>query len=237
MGWSLARGQTTSFTRGTGSTVDSAVGAFAAAISSAGHGGNGGGAGGGARALASSVRAGQSLGAVLRGVASAGLDNTLRTIGLGHLVGETPAVVLSALAGYICGNGGLLDDGIARNAMVEVLATIFDISSSEYEEFRDGWNAQVDQDSFCDLMTLFIAESIFQRFISELGNCIETNAVSVAEAEAKEKDVYEFIRAMVTFELGEIDPLHFDWQGPPGGQLIRRNVNAALRQLQITRQL
>jgi hypothetical protein len=140
--------------------------------------------------------------------------------------------VLPGIADYICGNNGLLDDAIARSAAVEVLAEIFDDSDDTYSDLRERWESQLDANRVVDLISVFLSQAIYQRFLVELGHKFETNAVSAADAERKEQGVFEFIREMVMFELGEIDPLSFDWQGIEGERLIQRNLSAALGQLE-----
>jgi len=176
------------------------------------------------------VRSGQALGGFLAGVASVGLDETLRSAGLEYLIGRTPNEVLAGISDHICGDGGLLDDAVARSAVIEVLAEIFDETEDSYDQLRDRWDSQLDEDTIIELMVLFLAQSIFQRFLADLGDRIESNAVSAMRAAECEQEALEFIKRMIEFELGEIDPLTFDWQGPPGEQLIRRNLEAALAQ-------
>ncbi len=227
--WTRAKRLTTSFVRGTGATAASAVGGFVSAVGNGGDGISGGSAG---HQSSSSVKAGQALGAFLGNVATVGLDQALRSSGLEHLIGAVPYEVLSGVVDYICGNGGPLDDAIARSAVIEVLAEIFDDSDEKYTYLRDNWDSQVDENHILDLMSLFLSQAIFQRFIMDLGDRFETNAISATEAEQKEQEAFEFIREMVEFELGEIDPLNFDWQGPDGERLIQRNLAAALDQLE-----
>lgn len=229
--WSTAKTRVTKFAKGTGSSVGAAVGAFAAAVGGSGGNGSSGRGGTGGR-FASSVRAGQALGSFLGSVASSGLDQTLRSIGLESLIGAAPYDVLSGIADDVCGSNGLLDDVIARSASVEVLAEIFDDSDDTYSDLRERWESQLDENRVVDLISLFLSQAIYQRFLVELGHKFETNAVSAAEAERKEQGVFEFIREMVIFELGEIDPLSFDWQGLEGERLIQRNLSAALGQME-----
>lgn len=232
--WVKAKVRFARFAGGTGSSVKSAVSAFASAIGEAGYGSRGGvgTAGGRGGRLFSSVKAGQALGSFLSGVASEGLDQTLRSFGLGHLVGKEPHDILSEIVDYICGNGGTLDEAIARSAVVEVLAEIFSEDDDSYADLRDRWDAEFDADRIVELLSLFLAQAIFQRILSDLGDLFEKSAISASEAERKEKAVLDFIKEMVAFELGEIDSLDFDWQGSDGEELIRRNVDAALGQLQ-----
>jgi hypothetical protein len=230
--WSGAKRRATSFVRGTGVSAGSVVGRL---VSATGGPGTSRRAVGGRRARggwASSIRSGQTLGFFLSSVASSGLDQTLRSIGLGHLIGQTPNVILPGIADHICGNGGLLDDAISRSAVVEVLAAIFDESDDTYAELRDRWDSQLDESRIVELMSLFLSQAIYQRFLVELAEKFEANALSTTEAEQRENEIFEFIKEMVKFEMGEIDPLRFDWKGPEGEEMIRRNLAAAIDQLE-----
>jgi len=221
--WTPAKANVTSFTKGTGKSVAEAVGGFVSAI--------GGPRAASRRPLSSSIGVGQGLGAFLSAVAARGVDEALRSEGLGDLVGRTPGEVLSGIVDHIAGPGALLDDAIARNAVIEVLSEIFDESQDSYADLADGWREQLGVESIVALMSLFIAHSIFQLFLSYLGDRIESNALSAAEAARQEQRVLEFVREWVSFQLGEVDPLSFDWRGPDGRELVQRALEVALAQL------
>ncbi len=229
--WSNAKRQVTSFTRGSGATASSAIGAFVAATQEAKKGG-GGRARGKTNRLSSAVSPGQALGSFLSGIATHGLDETLRSHGLEHLIGASSPNVISGIIDNICEQDGVLDDAIARAATVEVLAEIFDESDDAYSNLREQWDSDLDKNRVVELITLFLSQAIFQRFLADLGDKIESNAMSAAHAEQCEQEALEFIKEMVKFEIGEIDPLKFNWKGAAGERLIQRNLVAALSQLE-----
>jgi len=232
--WSKAKSQVTSFAKGSGASVGSAVGKFVTAIKtqSTPGGSIAGGGGGGTShrnsSFSSVISAGQALGSFLSGVGSVGLDETLRKQGLENFVGKHPDQVLSAIADSLCNSNGTLDDTLARSAVIEVLSEIFNDDDDTYADLRDRWNERLNEATLQQLMAVFLSQSIFQRFLSELGDRIETNAISVYEAEKKEREVLDFIKAFVKFDLGEIDLSTFDWNGPEGNALLERNLSAAL---------
>lgn len=225
--WTRAKRQVTSFTRDTGASAGSAVGAFAGAVASRGHQRQARGVG-----WSPSVRSGQALGGLLSNIASEGLDQALGSRGLAHLVGASSTEVLSAIVDYVAGDGSLIDDIVARSATVEVLAAVFGDSDDSYAELRDRWETELDAESVIQLIALFLSQVVFQRFLVEMGERIETNAVSLADVEQKEQEVLDFIQAMVTLELGMVDPISFAWEGPEGQELLARNLAAALAQLE-----
>lgn len=178
------------------------------------------------------MKTGQRLGAFLAGVAGRGLDTTLDFFLLGDLVGATANEVLVELVDYLSGNGATLDESVARNALSEVLAELFTDLDDGYEELREKWDEQLDPGQITTLMSVFFSQCIFQKFSSDLGDRIESNAVSASEVARIEQEVLSYIREMVRFELGEIDPMDFDPQGQEGEELIGRNLSAALAQLE-----
>lgn len=233
--WTTAKREVTSFSKGSGSNVRSVVNNFVSAIKSQGiksdaNAGNGGG--GSSRKSTSSfltaISAGQSLGSFLSGVGTKGLDETLRKEGLGELIGKHPDQVLSAIADKLCSNNGTLDDALARSAMVEVLAEIFNDEEETYEDLRNRWDEQIDESALQNLMSLFLSQSIYQRFLLELGDRIESNAISVYQAEKKEKEILDFIKAMVKFDIANIDIKTFDWKSSEGQTIIEQNLATAL---------
>lgn len=234
--WASAKRRVTSFTRDTGSSVGSAVSGFASAFSSQGGGyrkeSARGTSGGGTRGKVAVVRAGQALGSFISEVGSVGLDETLRRHGLENVIGQQPAQVLNAIADHLCADGGPLDDAVSRSAVVEVLAEIFDDNEDSYADLRDRWDETLDAAALQDLMSMFLIQSIFQRFLSEFADRIESNVMSGEAAERKEKEVFDFIKEMVKFELEDIDVSSFDWRGKEGKELIERNINTALSLLE-----
>lgn len=227
--WTAAKRHTTSLSRGTGSSVKSAVGNFVAALSEGGgaHGGAGRQSPARTGMFSPSVSIGQSLGGFLSGVGSVGLDETLRSSGLANLIGKSPGLVLSGIVDYLCGEGGVLDKDVARSALIEIFSEIFEDVDETYVELKQKWEEEIDKKRIQDLISLFLSQSIFQRFLSELGDRIESNAISVSRAEQLEKEILGFIKEMINFELGEIDPFNFNWQGKEGKELIQRNLEAA----------
>lgn len=194
--WTRAKRRVTNFTTGTGSSARSAIGGFVSAIGGR-NAVSAGGAGGGRRGrLSSSVRVGQGLGGFLSQVVSEGLDQTLRLLGLGHLVGATFHDALSGIVDHICGDSGPLDDSIARDAVVEVLAEILDESDDTYVDLRE-WGNQLNEAAVIELMSLFLSHSIFLCFLADLGDRIESNATSARHAEQREQEILRFIKDMV----------------------------------------
>jgi len=226
--WSDAKRRTTSFIRETGSSARSALESFALAVR---YDEIKSGARGGGGRLSTSVKAGQGLGSFFGDVISGGLDQALRSAGLGNLIGASPSTVLSALVDYICGDGSLLNDVVARSAAVEVLAEIFDENDETYDDLRERWDIHLDKDLITKLLSLFLAQSIFQIFLIELGSKFEGNNLSAKEAAQKEKEIYELLKEIIKFDLGKIDPLKFNWKGRQGQLLIKRNLDLAISQL------
>jgi hypothetical protein len=235
--WTPAKRRASQFAAGAGSSAASVVSGYATALRDSGVVADGtskfsGSTLGGGR-LRAAVKAGQGLGAFLSEVASKGLDGALHERGFDHLIGRTGEEVLAALADHIAGNGGPLNDAIARAATVEVLAEIFDEENPDYDTLRNAWEETLKGDGFREMLLLFLSKSIFEMLLADMADRFEANGDSASEILSKEREIEQFILHMIDFELGEIDPFHFDWAGFEGKQLIERNFAAALEQLEI----
>ena len=182
--------------------------------------------------FSAAVQGGQLLGAFLGGVARQGLDQALRSMGLGELVGMTPYGALCALADRLGGSGATLDEAVARGAVVAVLGELMGDLEGEYDDVKAGLEGTLDRGALVDLLALFLCQVIHQRFLLDLGDRIDARAVSALEAARAEEEALDFIAAMVHFDLGAMDPLALDWEGAEGARLVERNLAAALALLE-----
>lgn len=125
-----------------------------------------------------------------------------------------------------------MDEAVARVALVEVMGELYDEGNVAYENLVDSWDSGIDRDRCVELLELFLVEGIYQKMLSDLVDRIEEHSGSVAMTRARELELRDYIKEMVRFDLRQNDPVQVDWQGQEGGELVTRNLEAALAQLE-----
>jgi hypothetical protein len=234
-GWTRAKTAASQFASGAAlaSDVTSAyVGAFGGSSKASRGNGGGGGSGRPHGAFVGAKKTARSLGSFLGGLASKGLEQTLRDFGLDKLIGRPAPEVVSGIVDALAGPGASLDEAVARNALVEVMGELYDEGNPAYENLVDNWEAGIDRDRCVDLLELFLVEAIYQKMLSDLADRVETHSDSAAITRKKELELHDYIKEMVRFDLRQKDPLQIDWQGEEGDELIAHNLEAALAQLE-----
>jgi hypothetical protein len=179
-----------------------------------------GGAGTAARSASSGRASTARLGAFLAGVAQRGVVETARAVGLGDLVGRDAGFVLAESIDLLAPPGALLEDAIARKAMIETMTELFE----RYEVFEGGIEAldSLDALGMADLIGLSVTNYINERFQQELVNCVERGSVSEREANDLLREAKDFIAGMVRIEFEGVDLLAIEWDGTEGKGHIER---------------
>lgn len=193
-----------------------------------GGGGGGGRKTSGKTAVARASGAAQVLGSFLSDVATKGLDTALQNQGLGDLVGKSPEEIITGIVDALSGNGASLSDAILRAAQIETLGEFFDESITDYDSLRDNWEAALDAEQLLEVLEEFLSNVIFQQWVSDMAENLENNAVSAEMLADREKEVKDFIKGQVSFELGGVDALKVDWQGEEGANFISECLKAAI---------
>ncbi|WP_208950379.1 Qat anti-phage system associated protein QatB [Rahnella sp. ChDrAdgB13] len=162
-----------------------------------------GGAGRASRRMGSSrVVAGGLLG-ILGDFQQGGATQVLQRFNLGGLSGQPAATVFVSLIEFLCPPGGSVDEGIARQAMLD---TIGDMSESCLESF-DALTPEQLQEVFIG----FVVHSIEGRIMADIGH----NAIKLPEDIQAIGDIqatlHDFVdtatRTHLRDELGQIDGL------------------------------
>lgn len=180
----------------------------------------------------SGIRTAQRLANFLGNISTLGFAEALEKEGLADLKGKNATEVLTGIIDKLAGSGKLLDQTIARSALLEVLAELFEKEGDEYGELEKDLTASIDSEKLVELIQLFIAEYIYQRLLNDLVDRIEDKAIDANEVKNREKELKEFIIRLVSFDLNNKDPLKIDWLGKEGKSLIERNIKASLEQLE-----
>lgn len=112
------------------------------------------------RMAPSRAAAGNALG-VFRGLQRDGMQETLRRLNLQNLSGGSVQDIFTGLTEVVCGDGGSIDEAIARDAWLETIA--------ELEQFGIGNLDALTDDQVKELFLSFIAHSIEARLYQEIG--------------------------------------------------------------------
>lgn len=186
---------------------------------------------GGARRAAASAIAGrataQSFGNFLSFVTSAGVSATIERFGLARFLGRDVRTLLAGLADALAPSGALTEDAIARVALTEALAELFD----RYAVAENGLAAldRLDADGIREALQSYIAHYINERLMQALASRIENGASSPDRAVAIEREIREYITLTVQLDLSRTDVVGLDWRGQQAQVLVSRILEEGYR--------
>lgn len=191
--------------------------------------------GGSARA-ARSASAGRAATAGVVGflsdVATRGIGDALRRIGLGDVIGQPVEAVLASIVNALAPDGVTLDEVAARRTIDEALVAVFD----RYGVLEGGiekLNA-MDGASVQDAFRISVAEFIFQRWMLVLGKRIEERALTAREARRLEREVKAYVTEATKLDLRGRDALRTDWGAPENQAIIDGIYQEAYRFLEVS---
>jgi len=120
----------------------------------------------------------------------------------------------------IAPDGALREEAAARAAMIETCTELFD----QYDVANDGIGAldAMDADGLRAIVALSINNYVNERLQEELVNRIERGTLSEEDANTLMLEIKDFVTAVVRLDLGEIDVLALDWEGPEGHRVVER---------------
>jgi len=179
---------------------------------------------GGSRGSAQAATSGRSstarLGSFLSSVASQGVAEAARTLGLGDLAGRSAADVFAAIANSLAPSGATLEEAAARRAVDDALFALyrqFDLENADISRLD-----QMDGQAIRGAVEASVSAYIYHRWLQELGDRIEENAVTADQAVRLEREVRDYVEQTVRLDLREIDVLTLDWNGPEGSRIVER---------------
>lgn len=147
------------------------------------------------RRMGSSQVAARGLLGLVRNFQQLGPTQTLRQLNLDGFVGQPATDVFVALLEFICPPGGTVDEGIARQAMVE---TIADMAEAGVGSFDTLTREQLDG-VFLD----FIVRSIEGRVMADMGGRGITLPDDVAAVERMQDQLHDFVSGATRGHLAE----------------------------------
>ena len=140
---------------------------------------------------------------IIQSVQRDGLDATLRKLNIQGMRGQPPIEVFLELTDFICSDGGLIDEGIARDAWLETVAepTQFEITDLE----------NLGTDQIQELFLTFITHSIKTRIFQDIGAKgfqLPTNLSAIDAFEAQFHDyIYRAVQDAFASDLTRMPEL------------------------------
>lgn len=184
---------------------------------------------GGSKAAASSSTSARAssakIGSLLSGIGSKGINQTLKDLGLSHLVGQDVDRVMTAILDFIAPNTALREDSIVRESVCNTLENLY-----EKYDLSDGDITNLDRMSVPDIKEAFenvISSYIYNRWLAELGIAIEKKSISPNEAVSLEREMKTYVYDSVKIDLQKIDILNFDWHSDLGQRFIEQKFQEA----------
>lgn len=92
----------------------------------------------------------------------------------------------------------------------------------------------MDAAAICEAVQESIGSYIFHRWLQELGDRIEQNAVSADQAVGLECEVRDYVREAVKLDLSQVDVLTMNWNSPTAGGIVERIYQEAYSLLEAT---
>lgn len=137
---------------------------------------------------ASRVTAGRALG-VLRDFQRDGIVQTLRRLNLAGLAGRPLEDIFIGLTDIVCGDGGSIDEGIAREAWLETVAELEDLDVTDL--------ASLTPDQMREIFLTFITHSVVGRLLQDIGANGFKFAADLAGITAFDAQLRSYIRRAV----------------------------------------
>lgn len=154
----------------------------------------------------------------LNNILKDGIDKTYENLGIGKILGDSVEQVFNNLAEILSSGGGTDEETIARNAVIEALAKIyedFDIENNSIESLDNLTEEQIGT-----FLEYYLASYIYERWLHELGVKIEERNISPAEAVKAEKEAFDFIQASVNLKFDDYNLSSFDYNSNVGKAII-----------------
>jgi hypothetical protein len=179
-------------------------------------------ASGGARKAAQRATGGRQatarLGGFLVAIASGGLANVSKYLGLGSLVGKSINAIFVEIANTLAPVGASMEESAARMAIADTLAMLYELHGVDI-----GGLARLEAmtpDDIRGAVVETVSTYVFYRWAQELGLSIERGAISPKEAVAIEREMRHYIRETVKLDLSAMDVLALEWSGSEGRRVI-----------------
>lgn len=146
------------------------------------------------RRMGASRAAGARLLGFVRSVEQSGASAALRQFNLQALASQPAAEVFTALIDFICPAGGAIEEGIARQAMLDAISDFADAGMTDFDAMSNADRREF----FLD----FIIRSIEGRIITDIATLGIASTASVAAMEDMQQQLHDFVDGHTRGTLG-----------------------------------
>lgn len=174
----------------------------------------------------------QNLGGFYQKLTLQGLDQTLSEYGLGHLIGSSPLTVISGLVDALTGPGAVLEEAVARSALIDLWAGKLAEAAEDYFSWSNRWRSECTLPTVINQIRHFLAEAVFQKLASDLGEPLEAQAGGAARGCHRRQQLRHFIHAQIMLESDDPDKFDFFWSDQQRPIWISRQLQILLTRLE-----
>jgi hypothetical protein len=171
------------------------------------------------RSSSAGISAGGNYLGFFGGVASSGIEQTLRDYDLADCIGKSTEEVFANIANKIAPIGATNDEAIARTAVIMA----FDKLCEKLIENDQDITAldQLNEETLKDTVIEFVSAYIFRKWVYEAGLALERNDLSEADAIELENEMKDFVVGEVRSSLGKMDIKTLDITQGEGKKVIQ----------------
>ena len=161
----------------------------------------------------------------LNGIQKNGIGSTYENLGFSPISGDSIEHVFNNLAEVLSSGGGTDEETIARNAVVEALAKIyedFDLDNNSIESLDKLTEEQTE-----NYLEYYLTSYIYERWLHELGVKIEEKDISSSEAVRVEENAFDFIQSSVNLKFDNLNLTTLDYNSKAGKRIINEIFSQA----------
>jgi hypothetical protein len=161
-----------------------------------------------ARAAREGSKAIGGFGGFLSNINQKGFEQTLKDYGLEDCIGKSAEETLAKIGDYIAPNGSTHDEAIAREAIVESLATLYDkVSEDNNLAFE-----KLDEAGIEEVLKVATETYIFKKWLNEVGIAIQNKELDINEVSEMEQEIKDYINTLVDISFKEINAVKIDFK-------------------------
>lgn len=127
---------------------------------------------------------------VMAGFAGGDVSATAQKYNLGDIIGKPAKVAFLRIMDFVCPVGGKTDDGVARNAYVEAIATVPDLETKQIESLSPI--------EFLAFIEIYMTNVIVGRIENDIGNKLISLPKSIAQIDSLQNQLTDLIRGCVS---------------------------------------
>lgn len=165
-----------------------------------------GGASKAAKSASSGTKTTVSLGRFISGAYGANVRNVLEGYKIDY-EGRSAVDILSELINFIAPIPVTKEDSIARKALIRTMEKLYELIEDENNDIST--LEKIDKDVLDKIIPIQIESYIYERLLNDLGYRIETNSETPSDAIKLEKEIKEYIQALVETTLKGTDFSNF----------------------------